>query len=150
MQTKPCASTSIEQRSRDAVQLDLWSETTKRRLPILRIAFAVLIAAIVLCAVYAAHADDMTPYPFTVTTGMVCETPSDLKLMLDAFASSSDPPQANCQVLDGSQPVQATATPVERYTNGDIDGMITKYSAPGLPDVYGVVRLEPLPASDAI
>ncbi len=151
MQTRPLDSISIEQRSRNAAQLDLWPETpTRHRLPIFKIALAVVIVAIALCVAFAARADDMKPYPFTVTVGLVCVNPDELKKMLDAIADSTAPPDAICQVLDGSQPVQATATPVERYTKGSIDGMITKYSAPGLPDIYGIVKLEVKPAGLSI
>ncbi len=89
----------------------------------------------------------MTPYPFIVTVGMICPTLDELKATLDAIADGSAQPTTNCQTLSGNTATPATATPVEIYDHGGIYGMLTKYSALGLMDIYGIMKLEPAPAA---
>lgn len=115
----------------------------------MRMALTLTIALLLTPAAHAAGnvSISMTPYPFTVTTGMVCQSVADLTAALDSIESGGNTPDPTCEILDGSEAIDATATPVERYTNGDIDGVITKYSAPGLPDVYGIMQREPAPTS---
>ncbi len=88
---------------------------------------------------------DLTPYPFTVTVGMVCNSLDDLKSALDSISKTGDPGTAACITLSGQTATQATATPLERYVAPGIDGVLTKYSAPGLPDIYGIIQLLPAP-----
>ena len=87
----------------------------------------------------------MAPYPFTVTVGLVCRTADALKSALDTFPAPADA-NPDCAMLSGQTATQATATPVEIYSKNGMYGMITKYSAPGLDDIFGLMQLEPAPA----
>lgn len=107
----------------------------------MRILASILIAALATTA----HAApiDMSPYPFEVTTGVLCESAQDLTTYLDHMVSGQEnDPALQCLDLPSGFDIQAVATPQTVYHNGNVYGMITRYDSPNMPTGYGIMALE--------
>jgi len=84
---------------------------------------------------------DTKPYQFTLTSGLVCGTEAALKAALDAVATVSPLPNVPCMVLPDGFSEDVTATPVERYTNAKIDGIITQFNGDGGALAFGLAKV---------
>lgn len=90
------------------------------------------------------HADALANTPSssteTISGGIICDTVADLKTALDNIANGDSTVPESCGILNNT--ARVTATPVEPYHNGPINGTIFKY-VDTQSTQYGI-REEPL------